>query len=205
MFLQIWNLGVYLNNLWNKYVFLISLPYPEVETTWISLIGWSLRTSISYTSTSLVHHILCIVKHVGMKIIAFTVTSKQTLYALNHYVLLSVLPKMFTQIGDHSCRVKMDYFPHRGSGDNGIKNGFPFDIQTRIRTIQCSRDLEHWLTSEFMGKTFQAAQLTHERFLTIDHSFKIFFWYLPNWTSTDLWYVVLYLTYSTTHQRSVEV
>ena len=24
--------------------------------------------------------------------------------------------------------------------------------------------------SEFMGKTFQAAQLTHERFLTIDHS-----------------------------------
>ena len=40
--------------------------------------------------------------------------------------------------------------------------------------------------SEFMGKTFQAAQLTHERFLTIDHSCKIFFWYLPNWTSTDL-------------------
>ena len=29
--------------------------------------------------------------------------------------------------------------------------------------------------SEFMGKTFQAAQLTHERFLTIDHSYKIFF------------------------------
>jgi hypothetical protein len=29
--------------------------------------------------------------------------------------------------------------------------------------------------SEFMGKTFQAAQLTHERFLTIDHSCKIFF------------------------------
>ena len=27
--------------------------------------------------------------------------------------------------------------------------------------------------SEFMGKTFQAAQLTHERFLTIDHSCKI--------------------------------
>ena len=42
-------------------------------------------------------------------------------------------------------------------------------------------------SSEFMGKTFQAAQLTHERFLTIDNSFKI------------------YLTYSTTHQRSVEV
>ena len=29
--------------------------------------------------------------------------------------------------------------------------------------------------SEFMGKTFQAAQLTHERVLTIDHSCKIFF------------------------------
>ena len=29
--------------------------------------------------------------------------------------------------------------------------------------------------SEFMGKTFQAAQLTHGRFLTIDHSCKIFF------------------------------
>ena len=39
-------------------------------------------------------------------------------------------------------------------------------------------------SSEFMGKMFQAAQLTHEIFLTID---------LPN------------LTYSTTHQRSVEV
>ena len=24
--------------------------------------------------------------------------------------------------------------------------------------------------SEFMGKMFQAAQLTHERFLTVDHS-----------------------------------
>ena len=55
------------------------------------------------------------------------------------------------------------------------------------------------------GKTFQAAQLTHERFLTIDHSCKIFFWYLPNWTSTDLWCVVLYVTFSTTNQRSVEV
>ena len=30
-------------------------------------------------------------------------------------------------------------------------------------------------SSEFMGKTFQAAQLTHERFLTIDHSCKICF------------------------------
>ena len=31
------------------------------------------------------------------------------------------------------------------------------------------------VASEFMGETFQAAQLTHERFLTIDHSCKIFF------------------------------
>ena len=36
--------------------------------------------------------------------------------------------------------------PHRGFGDNGIKNGFPFDIQTRIRTIQCSRNLHRALT-----------------------------------------------------------
>ena len=63
----------------------------------------------------------------------------------------------------------------------------------------------HTATNEVMGKTFQAAQLTHERFLTMDHSCKIFFWYLPNWTSTDLWCVVLYVKYSTTHQRSVEV
>ena len=60
-------------------------------------------------------------------------------------------------------------------------------------------------SSEFMGEKFQAAQLTHERFLTIDHSCKIFFWYLPNWTFTDLWCVVLYVIYSTTHQRLVEV
>ena len=55
------------------------------------------------------------------------------------------------------------------------------------------------------GKRFKLPQLTHESFLTIDHSCKIFFWYLPNWTSTNLWCVVLYATYSTTHQRSVEV
>ena len=34
---------------------------------------------------------------------------------------------------------------------------------------------------------------------------KYFFCYLPNWTSTDHWCVVLYVTYSTTHQRLVEV
>ena len=37
------------------------------------------------------------------------------------------------------------------------------------------------------GKRFKLPQLTHESVLTIDHSCKIFFWYLPNWTSTDLW------------------
>ena len=55
------------------------------------------------------------------------------------------------------------------------------------------------------GKRFKLPWLTHERFLTIDHSCKIFFWYLTNWTSTSLWFVVLNVTYSTTHQRSVEV
>ena len=55
------------------------------------------------------------------------------------------------------------------------------------------------------GKRFKLPQLTHESFLTLHHSCKIFFWYLPNWTSTNLWCVVLYVTYSTTHQRSVEV
>ena len=55
------------------------------------------------------------------------------------------------------------------------------------------------------GKRFKLPQLTQESFLTIYHSCKIFFWYLPNWTSTDLWCVVLYVMYSTTHQRLVEV
>ena len=55
------------------------------------------------------------------------------------------------------------------------------------------------------GKRFKLPQLTLESFLTLHYSCKIFFWYLPNWTSTNLWCVVLYATYSTTHQRSVEV
>ena len=71
--------------------------------------------------------------------------------------------------------------------------------------IKMHFSMEQPVSSECTGKTFQAAQLTHERFLTIDHSCKIFFWYLPSWTSTNLWCVVLYVTYSTTHQRSVEV
>ena len=49
-------------------------------------------------------------------------------------------------------------------------------------TTQYAYKIAH--SSKFMGKTFQAAQLTHERFLTIEHSCKIFFWYLPNWTFT---------------------
>ena len=55
------------------------------------------------------------------------------------------------------------------------------------------------------GKRFKLPWLTHERFLTIYHFCKIFFWYLQNWTSTDLWCVVLYVMSSTTHQRFVEV
>ena len=40
------------------------------------------------------------------------------------------------------------------------------------------------------GKRFKLPQLTHESFLAIDDSCKIFFWYLPNWTfteSTEFW------------------
>ena len=55
------------------------------------------------------------------------------------------------------------------------------------------------------GKRFKLPQLIHESFLTLHHSCKIFFWYLPNWTSTNLWCVVLYVAYSTTNQRLVEV
>ena len=63
------------------------------------------------------------------------------------------------------------------------------EVELYRQTSYC--DLPHGPpSSEFMGKTFQAAQLTHERFLTIDHSCKIFFWDLPNWTSTDPWCVV---------------
>ena len=66
-----------------------------------------------------------------------------------------------------------------------------FHLATEAHTIII---LNH--TSEFMEKTFQAAQLTHFWPLITDpdHSCKIFFWYLPNWTSTDLWCVVLYYT-----------
>ena len=63
----------------------------------------------------------------------------------------------------------------------------------------------HYETVNVWGKRFKLPQLTHESFLTLHHSCKIFFWYLPNWTSTDLWCVVLYVTFSTTNQRSVEV
>ena len=57
--------------------------------------------------------------------------------------------------------------------------------------------------SECMGKTFQAAITnTWEIF---EHKSLLFFWYLPNWTSTDLWCVALYVRFSTTNQRSVEV
>ena len=45
---------------------------------------------------------------------------------------------------------------------------FQTTLITRLSCLQT-------VSSEFMGKTFQAAQLTQERFLTIDHSCKIFF------------------------------
>ena len=39
--------------------------------------------------------------------------------------------------------------------------------------------------NKFTGKTFQATQLTHERFFTPRSLLRnIFFWYLPNWTLT---------------------
>ena len=61
----------------------------------------------------------------------------------------------------------------------------------------------NWSEVHFFGSiSYEIHILTHERFLTIDHSCKIFFWYLPNCTSTDLWCVVLYVTYSTTGQKS---
>ena len=54
--------------------------------------------------------------------------------------------------------------------------------------------------SEFMGKTFQAAQLTHERFLTSD-SCKIFFLISAKLNfHGPLVYIVLNITYSTTLQ-----
>ena len=56
-----------------------------------------------------------------------------------------------------------------------------------------------------MGKTFEAAQLTHERFLTIDHYCKIFVCTAKLNFHQPLWCVVLYVTYRNTHQRSVEV
>ena len=75
-------------------------------------------------------------------------------------------------------------------------------IQIKFQNTQ-SEPLLASHSSEFMGKTFQAAQLTYERSKTTPA--KYFFWYLSNWTSTDLWCVVLYVMYSTTNQRSVEV
>ena len=48
-------------------------------------------------------------------------------------------------------------------------------------------------TSEFLWKMFQAAQLTHERFLTIYHSCKIFFWYLSTKLNSSVYYYTLRL------------
>ena len=58
-----------------------------------------------------------------------------------------------------------------------------FDFISVLATTMCPKiyfqtfsiSIEISDSSEFIAKTFQAAQLIHERFLTIDHSYKIFF------------------------------
>ena len=58
----------------------------------------------------------------------------------------------------------------------------PFTYYVKCKIYDTLMDLTdrsactvHRAYSEFMGKTFQAAQLTHERFLAIDHFCKVFF------------------------------
>jgi hypothetical protein len=69
-----------------------------------------------------------------------------------------------------------------------------FSLQSMCST-GCNSHLHLPSISEFTGKTFQAAQLTHERFLTRDHSCKNIFFDI---CQTEL-------KYRNTHQRSVEV
>ena len=129
-------------------------------------------------------------------------TARQWLVLGTHVGSVSQVWKVAVRRNLLHCFSRVFWFP-------GNLKGQDTTIQWHLQSRVCNllKGIENCLdaASEFMGKTFQAAQLTHERFLTIDHSCKIFFWYLPNWTSTDLWCVVLYVTYSTTHQRSVEV
>jgi hypothetical protein len=62
----------------------------------------------------------------------------------------------------------------------------------RYKGLHCTASFsKHCSVVNVWGKCFKMPQQTHESFLTIDHSCKIFFWYLPNWTSTNLWCVVL--------------
>ena len=57
----------------------------------------------------------------------------------------------------------------------GVVVGLAMFLQGNI-TIRSSKSSHQGVTSEFtIGKTFQAAQLTHGRFLTIDHSCKLCF------------------------------
>ena len=61
------------------------------------------------------------------------------------------------------------------SGESGVCQQY---YQSQICGCQTLADIivqKLHGTSEFIWKIFQAAQLTHERFLTIDHSYKIFF------------------------------
>ena len=68
-----------------------------------------------------------------------------------------------------------------GIGFTDLKTAAPHDpsvftalVKSKYGSLvgEVSSYVEH--SSEFLGKTFQAAQLPHERFLTIDHSCKIF-------------------------------
>ena len=61
--------------------------------------------------------------------------------------------------------------PNKRIGNYYYLNSLQISLNFKIKICR----YEQGPSSEFMGKTFQAAQLTHERFLTIDHSCKIFF------------------------------
>ena len=104
----------------------------------------------------------------------------------------------FSEIWVHKqVRVAIPYTPN-------FEYIYEYGMATRTRL--CIQISMYWLPLvNVWGKRFKLPQLTQESFLTLHHSCKIFFWYVPNWTSTNLWCVVLYATYSTTHQRPVEV
>ena len=73
-----------------------------------------------------------------------------------------LLPEVLKEAGYHTKLVGKWHLGHR-SQFHPLKVGSKF----------CKTNMGE--SSEFIWKTFQAAQLTHEKFLTIDHSCKIFF------------------------------